>query len=450
MDGRKMELGISVTQSTETIVPKRERCLVEKNKLIFSIYRCLGLFPFRWDSSKSLYTVQAVSFAVAYSFWFLWPLIGLGVALYGIKTFNLNENLDQVDDVVETSIFILGFAVAPAITTYSIKQIAKYLPEILDDISNLCELKVGFKTPLHIHMPCRKQKALSSKAEFINSQKFQEHEKTLFYVPLITLFLSIVAFIIAWVNGILEVTEWSTLKSEWPFYILQFFYLTQPAITTWFCVVFIEWMRLVYEALKVEVEYLYHNTLTSLQRTSGPQRDRNIPTAAFSKESVKLTDDYIDKVQEIFVLLIKIIKYVASVNFLVYLISAVFCTLELLKSFRLIMYMIPLAISVGHMALICYASNCLMDEYEHILLILKRTVRLERHHPGLLPYDELHILRENLLELPPQVVVFGGYPLGNGFLIAVHGFILTYAVLANDIMDMQSNIPPLGNVTGNV
>ncbi|XP_064078344.1 uncharacterized protein LOC135195796 [Macrobrachium nipponense] len=446
-----METGITAGPSTESIIPNKKNCLKENNKIIFGIFRALGFFPVKWEPSKSTYVVQPGPFVVSYTFWFLWPLLGLGVASVGMKLFNLNENLDKVDDVIETSLFILGFAVAPAIVTYSIKLIAKYIPQILEDISNLCEMDVGFKTPMNIHIPSSKQKALSSKVEFINSQKSQDHEKMLFYVPLVTVFVSIVAFIIAWAFGIYEVVDWATLEQEWPFFIMQFTYLTQPAISNWFCAVFLEWLRLVYEALRVEFDYLYHNTLAYLQETTKPQRGRNCPSVAYSEENVKLTGDYVDKLQEIFVLLSEgVLKFTSSVNFLVCLISAVFCTLELLRSFRLIMYMVPLALAIGNMALFCYKSDCLMNEYERILLILKKTVRLKRRNPDLLPYNELHILRENLLELPPQVVIFGGYRVGNGLLVAAHGFILSYAMLANDILDMHDQLTPPSNATSGV
>lgn len=446
-----MEMGITVGPSTESIIPDKKNCLQENNKLIFGIFRALGFFPVKWEPSKSTYVVQPGPFVVAYAFWFLWPLLGLGVAFIGMRVFDLNENSDKVDNVIETSLFILGFAVAPAIITYSIKLIAKYIPYILEDIANLCEMDVGFKTPMNIHIPSSKQKALSSKVEFINSQKSHEHEKMLSFMPLATVFLSIAAFVVAWAFGIYDVVEWSTLEKEWPFFIMQFTYLTQPAISNWFCVVFIEWLRLVYEALRVEFEYLYHSTLADLQETTKPQTERHCPSVTFSEENVKLTGDYVDKIQEIFVLLSEgFLKFAASVNFLVYLISAVFCTLELLRSFRLIMYMIPLAIAIGNMALFCYKSDCLINEYERILLILKKTVRLERRHPDLLPYNKLHILRENLLELPPQVVIFGGYRVGNGLLVAAHGFILSYAMLANDILDMHGQITPSSNETSEV
>ena len=77
------------------------------------------------------------------------------------------------------------------------------------------------------------------------------------------------------------------------------------------------------------------------------------------------------------------------------------------------------------------------DQYLRFLLVLKKMECLERRQPDTLPYSEIHTLRENLLESPPQVAFFGEFSAGNGLFIAALGFILSYAMLANDILDLK-------------
>ncbi|XP_071549669.1 uncharacterized protein [Panulirus ornatus] len=420
-----------------------------KNKVIFRIFKILGLFLIRWDEGEQAYVVLKIRFFLFYTFWFIWPLVGLGIALLGRKMFNSDDGLDRVNNFMESALFILGFAVIPAIKTYSLKLVTKCLPDVLEEIVSLQELKVGFKTPLNIHLPSRPQRPDAPRtAVHRGYQKRLTDPEALFKIlPILTVVLSVVAFVVSWIYGLTEAVEWDAIKQEWSFFTMQFTYLTLPCITTWFSVIFIEWLRMVYEKLRIEAD----NRLGSLLETSqgiSPESDQR--TITLDQEKIEEYGEYVTKLQEIFITLSNgFISYVLGLNFTVSILSAVFCTSKLLQGFQQVMYVIPLSVALYHMGLVCNKSHALMDEYESIVLILKQLLRRRRKNPEALPYDQLHILRENLLESPPQVVTFGEYRVSNGLLLATYSFIISYAMLINDIIGLQNETtdPPTCNYT---
>ncbi|KAK7068596.1 hypothetical protein SK128_009468 [Halocaridina rubra] len=407
----------------------------EENRITFTTFKILGLFLIKWNEEEEMYSVHKIRFKIYYTLWFLWPLAGLGIAVLGKEFFSSDEANHHNNGVIETAFFVLGCAVVPAVKTYAIYLITKHLPGVLEDIASLSEVDIGFQTPLTIHLPSREQKSLLPKKAAQKALKDRQLNRSLFIFPVITVFVSIITFIAAWVLGLFDVIEWNAIKAEWPFFTMQFTYLTLPTITTWFCVIFIEWLRMVYEVLRVEAENYHYDMIKQLKETNEAS-----PEVPLTEKKIKIIGDYVDKLQVIFNGLSEgFIKYILGINFLVFLFISVFCLVKLLIGFEHIIYMIPLSIATFHVGLACYKSNCLIDELYRIITVLKNVLRLQRRNPNLIPYNELHILRENLLDSPPQVVIFGEFRIGNGFLIAFHGFIISYAVLANDVLEIQDN-----------
>lgn len=336
-----------------------------KNKIIFTIFKILGLFLIRWDEGERAYVVLKVRFFLFYTFWFIWPLAGLCVALLGKKLFNTSDIKDDVNNIIESALFILGFAVVPAIKTYSLKLVNKCLPDVLEEIVLLQELKVGFKTPLNIHLPSRPQKADSPKTAVQKAyrRRLVDPEALFRILPIATVILSIAAFVVAWVFGLTDVVEWDTIKQEWPFITMQFTYLTLPCITTWFSIIFIEWLRMVYEKLRVEMENLFGSSLKTISDTASE-------TPAADGENVEEIGEYVDKLQEIFISLSNgFLTYVLGLNFVVSVLSAIFCTAKLLQGFQQIVYVIPLSVAIYHMGLICNKSHTLMEEVSQIFYL---------------------------------------------------------------------------------
>ncbi|KAK7068598.1 hypothetical protein SK128_009470 [Halocaridina rubra] len=427
---------MSAEETSTTQDNRHHTCLEEKNKKLFTVFKYLGIFLIKWDKKRDIYVVQPVRFFIYYIFWFSWPLSGLGFAFLGRKFFSDSEKQDHIDDAIESSLFILGFAVVPAIKTYCIRLITKYLPDILEDIASLSKIEIGFQTPLDIHICRRTRKSLSLKTSGLkNTLLDKKHEKLIIVLPAITVLLSIVAFIGAWTSGVIKVVEWSDIKKEWPLFTIQFTYLTLPFITTWFSVTFIEWLRTVYESLRVEYEHYYYYMIKSLWNT-----EQTSPMFTFNEENVKVLRDYIDLLQDIFSGLSDgFIKLIMGINFFISLVSSICCSVKLLEGSQQILYIIPLSVVLFHLAVACYKSSCLREEYEKLLLVLKKLLHLEWRNPGLLPFRELQQVRENLSESPPQIVIFAGYPVGNGLIIGVIGFIVSYAVLANEVREELNN-----------
>lgn len=236
------------------------------NKNVLIVFKILGIYLIRWDKDAKAYVVLKIRYFLFYTFWFIWPLAGLLVALMGKNIFGTYDDSDNVNNVIESSLFILGFAVIPALKTYSLKLITRCLPDVLEDMVDLQDLDTGFETPLKVSIPSWTQKIdavnyPNTAAGRASRKKISDPEVLFRVLPIVTVVVSTVAFVTAWVWGLTQVIEWEAVKNEWPFFIMQFSYMTLPCITTWFSVLFVEWQRMVYEKLRIEVECTLYSRL---------------------------------------------------------------------------------------------------------------------------------------------------------------------------------------------
>ncbi|KAG7159375.1 uncharacterized protein LOC121877553 [Homarus americanus] len=395
--------------------------LEQENKKIFKLFKILGVILIRWDKHKKEYVLLKVRFFISYTFWFFWPLLGLCVALVMKRIFKTSGGADHINDAIESSLFVLGFAVVPAIKTYSLSLINTCLLGIMKKTVSLKEIKDKFeKRNDDEYLPSDTDK-----------EAFQDNSKLRRALPIMSVILSTISFLGVWIYDMIQVVEWDELKREWPFFFMQFNYLTLPCITTLFSVIFIDWLRKLYKIMREKLEELVRGQKTTVD-----------------VQVIQDIGDYVKKLQDIFSRLSSgFLTYVLGFNFLVSVVGGIFCTAKVLQGFPNIIYLVPLTIAVFHIGLICHKSQELMDEHERIILLLKQLFRKSRKNPKPLPYDELHILLENLLEKmlesPPQVATFGNYKVGNGLLLATLGFIISYAMLANDVLQLQDQVSSL-------
>ncbi|CAL4079379.1 unnamed protein product, partial [Meganyctiphanes norvegica] len=246
------------------------------------------------------------------------------------------------------------------------------------------------------------------------------------------------------------------------FLVMMAFYLFMPVFTTWFCIIFIEWQRKVYEKIHNEIKPIEQNTSALGKFFIGLRK-----TVETVMVSPKITDQnlitlnrYSDKIQDIFSQLSDgIFKYALGVNMLVFLAASTFCTSRMLADAQYIYYIFPLAVAAGHICLLCARCCDLMEEHGNVLGELKEVLhkyeeqeqeakksdRKDKSRKHLI--NSLHKLRENLHDSPPEVVILGSFVVDYGMLSTIIGFILSYALVINELFDDSTPVCNFGDDT---
>ncbi|XP_071546597.1 uncharacterized protein [Panulirus ornatus] len=395
----------------------------EENKWPFIFFRLCCIFAIRKKYGR--YVMSNVMFIIFYILWVAWPLTGFTMAVYSASLFPGEQSHGNIqNEVLESSLFILCFGVVPALQAYSLKFINKCLPQVLEDISLLCCIKVGFETPLKV---CRITKIKKSKERLkqaVNGEfplrQYTQPEHLFHWLPLSMIVVSVFVFLTVWIIGFLVILDANILKKECSALAINFAYQCLPFVTTILVIFFIKWHTQVYQELQVSC---------------------NDTSAAWSTSQIHTLCTYVITLQDIFVQLSDgFFRYTLGINMITITISAIVCTAKILEDSNNFIYVEPLIGCAFILTIICEKSSALMDKYEKLLLLLKMKIRHHQRSPHDGHYEDLLLLRENLLESPPQVVTCGGYRCSRGLLVTLFGFILSYAVLFDQIAHPRSGI----------
>ncbi|XP_069190639.1 uncharacterized protein [Procambarus clarkii] len=412
--------GQKVPGMTQGGEDRQRRRFEDENKLLFFLFKLCGVVALRKVNGQSV--VSKIRFIIFYMMWIIWPLIGFSAALLGYSLFcDAPADVQSHNRIMEGSFFILGFAVFPALQAYSLKYINKCLPEVLQKISELDDVQEYFKTPLKVFGPPHGEKCRNKIRQAVNgvSPVKQMYPDQLFHwLPLTMILLSLSAFLVYWSIGYVTIVNIDTLNQEMPILIFNFAYQCFPFVTTIFVVIFIRWHARVYQTVH-----------KFCQDTS----------ATWTKREILVLCNYVDKLQDIFSQMSAgFFRYTLGMNLLTVMISAIACTAKILQDSNNIIYLEPLACNIFLLVVLCESSSTIMDKYEALLLVLKEEIRRHQRHSWHEQHQHLLVLRDNLLESPPEVVTFGGYRTNRGFLVTILGFVVSYALLVDQVTNRRA------------
>ncbi|CAL4079378.1 unnamed protein product, partial [Meganyctiphanes norvegica] len=415
-------------QDTTRQVRNAEGGIMPANPKICKFFTITGLYHLSWNNDH--YEVNEGWFVIAYFIWFIWPMIGFLFAYIGYKVMEYDEEGD-INDFWQASLLVLGLALLPAIQTYTIRVFNKNLPSILKDIS-LIDTEQKFhniKPGFHVNILKMKFGIVPRSCQFNIHSIYKK-------APEITFLLAGIVFLITLILGIVDTTERHYVFQEWPFLVMITFYEFLPVLSTWFCLIFIDWQKICYKKIYKDMK-------------------KDEGKVASDGKHVQILTQYFDKVQEIFSdLSEKVFSYVLGVNALVFLISSIFCASRMMKSFEYIFYVIPLSVSMYHLFLMCDRCSNLRKKHSLILAELKHVLQSLEKVDNVNAIEKerinsLHRFREDLHDSPPQITVFGSFSMDYGMLTTLIGFIISYALIINEIFDdsINCNFPPGFNVS---
>lgn len=356
--------GKSEIEQTENIqeprLPEHFSDFQKKNKFFFLLWTLLGVLAVRLEGCQ--YVVSKARFIVLYLLWITWPLSGFVLCLVGTNVISkisgyeelIERSEDEGDakgDGVEVSITILCFAVLPALQAYSLKLINRATPRVLETIVFFCSCNTSFKTPATLSTFRNDGQDLVENdhpgAGHCNGhdvfQVKQIYPERLFHwLPLATILISVFFCFAFWLVGFMMLIDIETLKREWPFFALMFFYLTLPCLTTAFSLIFIRWLTTVYRSF---AKFCSKNA------------------SSWDTWQIQQVNMYADKLQEVFEQLSTgFLRYTLGINMLVVVMSAVVSVAKVLQGFNMIIYLEPLGINVCIMVALCHGSAKLMAE----------------------------------------------------------------------------------------
>ncbi|CAL4197566.1 unnamed protein product [Meganyctiphanes norvegica] len=462
----------------------------EVNKKLLTFFKYLGIFLVYCDNGTSKYKLHKLRYVFYYIFWFLWPSIGfISAYLLFIYVFKLKLG-DESHLSVGIALIVFGFGVVPAFQTYVIKRINGYVPTILTKIRKMESCRC-FRSD-HTIIKWKNIFSITHQDVKIEQLQCQFHDGIGVFqiLPNIIFLVTLLSFIGAWIYAYYDLIFWENVKIEFPYLAAQFFFLTLPNLTTWFCVSFLIWHNQIYQQIEKFVENDILKKIeerkkstanicnSELETTEAPRKftklARRRSEIQFSLATNQINDlgDYVDHLQDIFNLLSqKILRYTFGVNFLVYTISSLYCTYHFITDVYHIFYTIPLMVSVGHMFLSCEQGHKLMHQYERtvnsvdcVLARLRPLTETEengnenRHSKDNNNIEEMQTIKakakedyvhverllENLRMTQPQAEFFGSFKINLNTFVTIIGFIISYSVL---VMDLQSSFASDGSST---
>ncbi|XP_063840033.1 uncharacterized protein LOC135088897 [Scylla paramamosain] len=407
--GEKQMEAVEVEMSTSN----NKGDFVKENKAIFKTFAFLGLFAIR--RVKGQYVVSKVRFIIFYLCWISYPLGGFFLAGKS-ETWVTRYGVSYMQDTFA----VLVLAVVPTLQAYSLKFMTKSLPEILQNISQLSMMEVGFETPLKIRMK-------SSKVT-INPGTEPLHPERLFnWLPRAMVVFSIFIFFTVSSTEYLMGVDFERMDKEVPTLVVLLVCLTFPFVSTLFVVVLTRWLEIVYKALNRYCKEV-------------------MPVSDVDK--VLAVCSYVDRLQKIFGLLdVGFFRYILSINAASITVGASLCMARLMQDYTQIVYLGPLVFHGFILALTCEGGERLAAQHAGLVAWLKKEIR--RHKLPAVPSSPppslssssfsstsnlLHLL-DGLLEYPPQIMTLGNYKVNRGFLITSIGFVLSYGAVASQIGD---------------
>lgn len=341
MKGKTGKKEIKSKDDVESGRDVRKMYFEKENRGFFLFFIFSGLYAVR--NVKGKYVVSKIRFILFYLTWITYPLAGLILASQAAHWMNSSEV--ELSSFMEDTLTVLILAVIPSLQAYSLKFITKSLPEILETISELSLMEVGFATPMKI-LEDLSEKACKLKAVTENKQL---HPNRLFnWLPRAMVLFSMAIFFAVCSMEYLHEINLQTLDSELPCLVILFVFLTFPFLTSILIAVFTWWLRRVYRAL-----YLHCKEV--------------MPSC--NMDQVLAICSYVDMLQRLFVLLDEgFFRYTLTMNSVCMTIGASLCTARLLQGYTQIVYIGPLVLHCITLGISCEVGELLVAQVRKGLL----------------------------------------------------------------------------------
>ncbi|CAL4122924.1 unnamed protein product [Meganyctiphanes norvegica] len=419
--------------------------LIEENYNVFRFFKVFGLYVICYDQNLKKYRMSQGLFMVVRFCWFLFHFSGW---LFG---FFLRKAVEQhstqaINDCLMASILLLVFIIVDPIQTIIMRRSLEILPNLLNNevkhLEKLTQVKFGhapgklglflWDEKIKMTQPLYNsnvEDGVDSNTEYVSKWNF-----IYTWEPIITISTFLAVCLILFIVGFNIEAQWTEIQHESTL-VVMCFYLVFPMLSTWFCVVFIEYERQLYKVI-----------------------DNQITDEDFIDEhKIKDISDYLETMQVLFKKIAdNFFKFVFGMNSLIFVISGIFCMFELLDSFDNarkffggfgeIFYAIPLAACVFHIFIICKFSHSLVSgQHEKLRMRLKRLMTSLLMEGKDKPMKKIEMLYKNLKDWPPQAEIYGGYKINYQILAGMVLFIISYARVFKGILvpipeDLQTTL----------
>lgn len=306
-----------------------------ENKGFFLFFNMCGLYAVK--NVKGQYIVSKPKFIFFYLSWITYPLGGLFLATKAVYWVNPSEVIFPC--FMQDTLVVLALAVVPSLQAYSLKFITKSLPEILETMSELSRVEVGFETPMNVLENLSKK---AGKLRAATDEK-QIHPDRLFnWLPRAMVLFSMTVFLAVCSAEYLRELSFQTLDKEVPPLVVLTVCLTFPFLSSIFIGVFSRWLKLVYRAL---------------------HRHCKAAMPTFTVDQVLTLCHYVETLQRLFGLLDNgFFRYTLSVNAMTVTIGASLCAARLMLDYTKIVYLGPLVLHCITLGVECEAGERLMGQ----------------------------------------------------------------------------------------
>ncbi|KAK7019405.1 hypothetical protein SK128_021865 [Halocaridina rubra] len=407
--GEYIENSEKVKSQSETL--EAAQYFDEANRKLMLMYWYAGIVAVRRDNGN--YFLNKFWFFSSYMFWNLYPLVGL-YAFYSkyMKIQNqhlLSTSMAEDSNTVFSALIIMYFFLFPTLQSHSLVLFNKILPKVLDDMSKLCSLKIGFKTPLKVHF--------FKRLPDDDSGCIHRRDYLFFWLPLAVLSFFFLLFALSWLFLFIHILNFDYMTDFWPVFVIQYTSGSLPTLTSAFVVTLCKWHM-----------FVYHDLHTYVKTTS----------SSWSKDHVHSLCKYMDRLQDIFNSMDSgFFRYTLGINLITISINSMACGFMILQGVNQVIFLLPLVYYLMILNSSCSWGSRLIYQYENVLKALQSEIRRRQEAELKHDCDDLSLLREYFLERPPQLLTFGGYKVGISLMVTLVGIIASYTILFDQMQTIE-------------
>ena len=300
----------------------------ETNSFFFHMFQSLGLITVHWKIDH--YSISRLHFTVSYIVWFFLPSALFGVSAYLKSIIVTGEKNDDFSHIA--TVFVI--AVVPSVQAYTIKIVNSKLPTVFYKMAEIDGMSEHPKKPFKI-METILPLLFLAKAEKGESCSI------ISFFPIASVLLSIGVFWVMWTISflnIIEILSVDLIIDEWVPLTLLVVYSIAAHLSTWFCVLILEWFR---------------KTYGSVHKAIGKTSDENLLDLNNSLD--RLFECFLE-VRDSF------LAYICTINLAINVISATFSFVKMISGIEMIFYFVPFSFNAHMIWLIGFESSKVLDQ----------------------------------------------------------------------------------------
>lgn len=335
----------------------------QEYKRYYQVLRWMGINVTDWmgDDAEGTYVAVPRLLMIAYAYLLVMVVLGTSITIFSV-ILDGNEN-HNFHDFVQASGLLFSVSIVPSIQVYSIKLIFQSAPKFMIELGILhyhTLLDQPDPTPIKHLLTFG---ILSKKHSTCLKKRTTGLHDTAIKLPFIMIVISVGILILGFVISIILTVDSSVLADDWESFV----------IFTTTCIIFPIIFTVSTLLMINHLETVYH----SLYRRFISTTRKNIQLEGKNVQDLKKWIKDIEQILILLKLLIrtiekaqdKFLRFIVSICLFTYLILALMCCVRLFKNVQMIIFLVPLFMSIYLTAVLCNAAQAITNRVSCYLFV---------------------------------------------------------------------------------